>query len=158
MRILIQRVSEARVVVGGQTVGQIGLGLLALVGAARGDDEAVVGFLAEKMLGLRIFGDDQGKMNLSVGEIGGAILLVSQFTLLGDCRRGRRPSFAGAAEPALAECLFLSLGRRLEASVPVSYGRFGAHMAVSLVNDGPVTFMLEKVTASPGGDGQSPSS
>jgi D-tyrosyl-tRNA(Tyr) deacylase len=147
---LLQRVTEARVTVDGGEVGRIGPGLLALVGAARGDDEAAADWLAEKILGLRIFGDAEGKMNLSVREIGGSILLVSQFTLLADCRRGRRPSFVGAAEPALANDLYLYLGRYLENHVPVAYGVFGAHMAVSLVNDGPVTIMLEK--APPGGE------
>jgi D-tyrosyl-tRNA(Tyr) deacylase len=144
VKILIQRVSEARVSIENQVIGQIGPGLLALVGAAHGDDESTANWLAEKMLGLRIFGDQEEKMNLSVKEVQGAILLVSQFTLLADCRKGRRPSFVGAAEPEQALNLYRYLGRYLENHVPVAYGRFGAHMAVSLTNDGPVTIMLEK--------------
>jgi D-tyrosyl-tRNA(Tyr) deacylase len=142
-------VTEARVEVEGQAIGRIGRGFLALVGAARGDDLASADWLAEKTLGLRVFSDAEGKMNLSVQEIRGAILLVSQFTLLADCRRGRRPSFIGAAEPDLARSLYHHLGRRLEDHVPVAYGSFGAHMAVSLVNDGPVTIMLEKSPGDP---------
>ncbi|MDR0621922.1 MAG: D-tyrosyl-tRNA(Tyr) deacylase [Deltaproteobacteria bacterium] len=149
MKVLLQRVTEAKVLVDGQTVGQIGQGLLALVGAAHGDDEATCDWLAEKILGLRIFSDPEGKMNLSVKETQGAILLVSQFTLLADCRKGRRPSFAGAAEPGLAKDLYLYLGRYLENHLPVAYGIFGAHMAVSLINDGPVTVMLEKSPSEP---------
>jgi D-tyrosyl-tRNA(Tyr) deacylase len=148
VKILIQRVTKASVLVEGEVIGSIGHGILALVGAAHGDDEKSADWLADKLLGLRIFYDEEGKMNRSVTEVGGSILLVSQFTLLGDCRKGRRPSFTQAAAPEIANELYLYLGRQLERSVPVSYGRFAAHMEVSLVNDGPVTFMLEKSPAS----------
>jgi D-tyrosyl-tRNA(Tyr) deacylase len=135
---------EASVTVDGEMTGQIGSGLLALVGVAQGDDEATVDWAAEKMLGLRIFGDEAGKMNLSVADVGGSILLVSQFTLLGDCRKGRRPSFVLAAPPELANRLYEYLGRVLAQKVPVAFGRFAAHMKVSLINDGPVTMILER--------------
>ncbi|MDR2386005.1 MAG: D-tyrosyl-tRNA(Tyr) deacylase [Deltaproteobacteria bacterium] len=144
MKVLIQRVSQAQVEVDEQIVGQIGPGLLALVGAAHGDDQACCEFLAEKILGLRIFDDGEGKMNLSVKDVQGSILLVSQFTLLADTRKGRRPSFVGAADPELAKALYLHMGRYLENHLPVAYGVFKAHMKVALVNDGPVTIMLEK--------------
>jgi D-tyrosyl-tRNA(Tyr) deacylase len=144
VKVLLQRVSEASVAVEGQETGRIGQGFLALVGAARGDDEATADWLAEKLLGLRVFSDAEGKMNLSLKDIQGSVLLVSQFTLLADTRKGRRPSFVGAAEPEVAKSLYEYMGRYLENHVPVKYGIFGAHMAVSLLNDGPVTIMLEK--------------
>jgi D-tyrosyl-tRNA(Tyr) deacylase len=122
---------------------------LILVGVARGDDEASADHLADKILNLRIFDDDAGRMNRSLAEIGGSALVVSQFTLYGDCRRGRRPSFVEAAEAALAEKLYERLADRLAASVPTAKGRFGANMRVSLVNDGPVTLMLEKSPSAP---------
>jgi D-tyrosyl-tRNA(Tyr) deacylase len=142
-------VAWANVRVAGSEIGRIGPGLLALVGVASGDDEPTVDYLAAKLLGLRIFDDNSGRMNLSVQEVGGSILVVSQFTLLGECRRGRRPSFTGAAEPLLAKRLYERLGAQLALSVPVSYGCFGAQMEVSLLNDGPVTFILEKSPSDP---------
>ena len=147
MKVLLQRVSQASVSVDSQVTGQIGRGLLALIGAAHGDDEAAADWLAEKTLGLRIFYDTEGKMNLSVKDVQGSILLVSQFPLLADTRKGKRPSFTGAASPAEAERLYQYFGRYLENHVPVAYGVFGAHMAVTLTNDGPVTIMLEKSPA-----------
>ncbi|MDR3203212.1 MAG: D-tyrosyl-tRNA(Tyr) deacylase [Deltaproteobacteria bacterium] len=143
MKALIQRVSQAGVMVEGKTIAQIGPGLLVFLGVAQEDDRSSADYLAEKILGLRIFSDLNGKMNHSLIEIGGAILLVSQFTLLGDCRKGRRPSFTGAAEPKKAEDLYEYMAWRLGQSAPVSLGRFGANMAVNLVNDGPVTIILE---------------
>jgi len=144
MRAVVQRVSRARVRVAGETVGEIGPGLLVLVGAATGDTPADAAALADKLGGLRIFPDDEGRMNRSVGEAGGAVLVVSQFTLLGDLRRGRRPSFTGAAPPEEAEPLVDLVAEHLRsAGVPCATGRFRAHMEVELLNDGPVTLMLE---------------
>jgi D-tyrosyl-tRNA(Tyr) deacylase len=144
MRAVIQRVSQAQVQVAGETVGAITHGLLVLLGVQQGDTMQDVHYLASKIITLRIFEDDQGKMNRDVREQQGAILAVSQFTLYADCRKGRRPSFAQAAAPPLARQLyeaFLAAVARL--GVPVAHGVFGAHMAVSLVNDGPVTILLE---------------
>ncbi len=144
MRAVIQRVSSASVSVEGRTVGEIGAGLLVLLGVARGDAEREAVWTADKIAGLRIFEDDGGKMNLSVQEVGGAVLVVSQFTLLADCRKGRRPSFVGAAPPEEAERLYRMVADRLrETGLPVETGLFQAHMQVSLVNDGPVTVILE---------------
>jgi D-aminoacyl-tRNA deacylase len=144
MRACIQRVSRAQVTVNGETCGRIDLGLLVLLGVVRGDHEADARQLAQKIVSLRIFEDSKGKMNLSVGEVGGAMLIVSQFTLAGDCRKGRRPSFDSAATPELAERLFgLFVQAVAEQGVPVATGRFRAHMTVELVNDGPVTFVVE---------------
>lgn len=140
---LLQRVSAARVEVDGETVGAIEAGLLVLVGVERGDSEAQADRLLERLLGYRVFADADGKMNLSVREIGGGLLLVPQFTLAADTRKGMRPSFTPAAPPAEGERLFgylLAQARRQHA--PVASGRFGAHMQVSLTNDGPVTFWL----------------
>ena len=144
MRACVQRVSEASVTVDGQVSGQIACGLVVLLGVARDDsaDDAIL--LADKIVGLRIFEDDDGKMNRSLVEAGGALLVVSQFTLLGDCRKGRRPSFVGAAEPELAEQLyeaFVAAVRNMD--VDVATGVFRAHMDVSLTNDGPVTLLLD---------------
>jgi D-tyrosyl-tRNA(Tyr) deacylase len=125
-------------------IGAIGPGLLVLVGVGQGDSEKEADWLAEKIVNLRVFSDEEDQMNLSLLEVKGAVLLVSQFTLLGDCRKGRRPGFSQAAAPAEAERLYKYLGQRLTDSVPVSYGEFGAHMKISLVNDGPVTFLIEK--------------
>ena len=140
---LIQRVSGARVAVGGETVGAIGRGILALVGVERGDGEAEVARLADKVLTYRIFADAEGKMNLSLLDIQGGLLAVSQFTLAADTRSGTRAGFSTAAVPALAEQLFKSFLEKTRARVKTETGRFGAHMQVSLVNDGPVTFWLQ---------------
>lgn len=141
---LIQRVSEARVDVDGVTVGAIGAGLLALIGVQPGDGEAQVQRLLERVLGYRVFADAQGRMNRSLADTGGGLLLVSQFTLAADTRSGMRPGFSTAAAPAEAERWFnrlIELARARHAGVET--GRFGAHMQVRLVNDGPVTFRLE---------------
>lgn len=142
----MQRVSRASVTVAGETVGEIGPGLLALAGFARGDNEAEVRWMADKLAGLRVFSDDRGRMNRSVVDVGGEALVVSQFTLYGDAAKGRRPSFARAAPPEIAVRLYESfvaaLGRRLPN--PVRTGRFGAAMEVELVADGPVTLLLER--------------
>lgn len=136
--------SEAAVTVEGEVVGAIGPGLLVLVGVEPTDDVGDVGVAAEKIAGLRLFADDSGLMNRSILETGGEALVVSQFTLLGDARRGRRPSFTGAATPDRAAPLVEDLARRLaDGGVPTQTGRFGARMAVTLVNDGPVTLLLE---------------
>jgi D-tyrosyl-tRNA(Tyr) deacylase len=144
VRILVQRVAEARVTVDSELVGQIGAGLCALVGVSAQDNETQADSLAEKIKNLRIFADEQGKMNRSVFDLGGEVLVISQFTLYGDVRKGNRPSFTEAAEPARAQSLYEHLVDRLRANgLTVATGRFGAHMKVSLVNDGPVTLMLE---------------
>ncbi|MDQ3507093.1 MAG: D-aminoacyl-tRNA deacylase [Actinomycetota bacterium] len=146
MRIVLQRVKEASVSVDGELVSEIGAGLLLLVGVAEGDSKTEADWLAEKVAGLRTFNDGDGKMNLGVSDVGGEILAVSQFTLLGDVRRGKRPSFIKAARPEEAEPLFDYFCERLrDAGVSsVLTGRFGAMMDVSLVNDGPVTIFLER--------------
>ena len=146
MRIVLQRVKEASVTVAGEKVSEIGPGLLLLVGVAHGDGEAEADWLAEKISGLRIMADEEGKMNLSVRDAGGAVLAVSQFTLLADTRKGKRPSFVGAAPPEEAARLFDYFCERLRAAGvgPVETGRFGAMMDVALVNDGPVTIILER--------------
>jgi D-aminoacyl-tRNA deacylase len=146
VRVVLQRVKNASVTVGGERVSEIGAGLLLLVGVAMGDREAEADWLAEKISGLRIFNDGEGKMNLSVRDVGGEVLAVSQFTLLADTRKGKRPSFVGAAAPEKAERLFDYFCERLrEADArPVKTGVFGAMMDVALVNDGPVTIILER--------------
>ncbi len=146
MRIVLQRVSEASVTVEGERISEIGFGLLLLVGVAQADGEAEADWLAEKIAGLRIMGDEEGKMNRSVTDVGGAVLAVSQFTLLADTRKGKRPSFIGAARPEEAERLFDHFCERLRAAGVdrVETGRFGAMMSVALVNDGPVTIVLER--------------
>ena len=149
MRVVIQRVRSAQVEVEGQVVGQIGAGLLLFVGITAADTEAKLDWMARKCLGLRIFPSpehpESGRWDASVAEIQGALLVVSQFTLYGDCRKGRRPSFDKAASPALAEPLYYQFIDRLKTSgMTVATGQFGAHMAVSLVNDGPVTLLLER--------------
>ncbi|MCB9729829.1 MAG: D-tyrosyl-tRNA(Tyr) deacylase [Deltaproteobacteria bacterium] len=151
MRAVVQRVSEARVDVEGdgglETVGATLDGapaLLVLLGAGAGDDERDVAWMASKIVGLRIFEDAEGKMNLGLGEVGGSMLVVSQFTLYGDCRKGRRPSFVGALEPGAAERLVDAFVARCRESVPhVATGRFRTHMHVRSVNDGPVTLLLD---------------
>ncbi|HWA97634.1 MAG TPA: D-aminoacyl-tRNA deacylase [Pirellulales bacterium] len=140
----MQRVTEAQVTVDGETVGRIGPGLLVLLGVAAGDTDDDVRSMAEKITSLRVFDDEAGKMNRSLGEVGGAMLVVSQFTLLGDCRKGRRPSYTDAAEPTLAVQLYESFVAAVRAlGVQVETGRFRAMMQVSLVNDGPVTLLLD---------------
>jgi D-tyrosyl-tRNA(Tyr) deacylase len=144
MRSCIQRVSEARVTVDGQLTGQIGRGLVVLLGVGAGDSQTEVSWLADKIIGLRVFEDDAGKMNRSIEDVGGAMLVVSQFTLYGDCRKGRRPSFIDAAPPELAENLYNDFVARLRAAgIEVATGRFREHMQVSLVNDGPVTLWID---------------
>jgi D-aminoacyl-tRNA deacylase len=149
MRLLIQRVSEAWVEVEGQTTGSIGPGLLVFVGVSRTDVEADADYLAAKLAGLRIFHDSGGKMNLSVQQAGGGILLVSQFTLYGDCRRGRRPSFDAAAPPERAQALYNYFVETVrKGPVPVETGVFQADMRVYLVNNGPVTLLLDSAERS----------
>lgn len=144
MRVVIQRVSEASVTVDQQTVGAIGQGLMVLLGVAQGDTSQEAKALAEKTAGLRIFEDDAGKMNRSVEEIGGSLLVVSQFTLLGDCRKGRRPGFTDAAPPELADQLYEEYVAALRSrGINVATGVFRADMQVALVNDGPVTMLLD---------------
>lgn len=144
MRALIQRVTGAAVRVDGTVVGEIGAGLLILVCAVAGDDEAKPAALAAKVAKLRVFRDEAGKMNRSLRDVGGAALVVSQFTLAADTSRGNRPGFSGAADPATGERLYEAFAQAMrDEGVPVATGRFGADMAVSLVNDGPVTIMVD---------------
>ncbi len=144
MRACIQRVCRARVTVGGEVCGRIGPGMLVLLGVAKGDTEADARQLAQKIAGLRIFEDQQEKMNLALGDVDGAMLVVSQFTLLGDCRKGRRPSFVAAAPPELAEELYrIFVDAVARQGIEVATGRFREHMQVELVNDGPVTLLVE---------------
>lgn len=144
MRILIQRVIEAQVAVDQEVIGRIGPGLVVLLGVAKGDTAAQAVRLAERLLAYRIFEDEEGRMNRSIQEINGAFLVVSQFTLVADVAKGTRPGFSTAAPPDLAETLYRTFVDRLAASgLTVETGRFGAHMVVSLHNDGPVTFLLE---------------
>ena len=146
MRIFLQRVKNASVTVGGERISEIGPGLLLLVGVASGDGEPAADWLAEKVAGLRVFADESGRMNLGVRETGGEVLAVSQFTLLADTRKGRRPSFVEAAPPEEAEPLFDYFRERLRTAgvETVRTGRFGAMMDVALTNDGPVTIILER--------------
>jgi D-tyrosyl-tRNA(Tyr) deacylase len=144
MRAVVQRVAEASVEVGGEDVGRIGQGLLALVGVARDDGAADAEYIAGKVVDLRVFEDADGRMNRSVRDVGGAVLLVSQFTLCGDARKGRRPSWDGAAPPETARTFYEDLARRLrDAGLRVETGRFQASMRVHLINDGPVTVLLD---------------
>ena len=144
MRVVIQRVTEARVTVADKIVGQIGAGLCVFLGVGASDDEANGSYLTDKIIHLRIFEDEQGKMNRSVIDVRGEILVVSQFTLYGDAKTGNRPSFSGAAPPAQAQPLYDYFISRLQASgLKISSGQFQARMVVSLINDGPVTLILE---------------
>lgn len=144
MRCVVQRVSRASVTVAGERVSEIGRGFMVLVGALEGDGEEDARYCADKIAGLRVFEDDAEKMNLSVADVGGEVLLVSQFTLLGDARHGRRPSFSHAARPEVAEPLCDRVRDLLiERGVPTCTGRFRTHMEVELVNDGPVTILLD---------------
>ncbi len=144
MRAVVQRVSRAKVTVAGEIAGEIGLGLLVLLGVGREDSEANVDYLAEKIVGLRIFEDDAGKMNRSVLDVGGAVLVVSQFTLYGDARKGKRPSFDDAAPPQRARELYEYFVEKIRAAgLRCETGRFQEMMAVELVNEGPVTILLD---------------
>ena len=144
MRLVIQRVKSASVRVAGETVSSIGKGLLVFAGSQEGDGDGDIRFCAEKIRGLRVFEDENEKMNLSVADVGGEVLLVSQFTLLGDARHGRRPSFSNAEAPEAADALYNRLVEALRADgVRVETGRFQTHMEVELVNDGPVTILLD---------------
>jgi D-tyrosyl-tRNA(Tyr) deacylase len=144
LRACIQRVTAAKVIVAGETVGEICRGLLVLLGVAAQDNDEDLRWMVEKIIGLRIFNDADGKMNLALSDVGSELLVVSQFTLLGDCRKGRRPSFIAAAPPEKAERMydeFVAAARQL--GVRVATGRFRAHMEVELVNDGPVTLVID---------------
>ena len=144
MRAIVQRVIRAQVSVGEEVVGRIGPGLLVLLGVAKTDTQADADYLAGKIVGLRIFDDENGKMNLSLPEIGGSVLAVSQFTLYGDVRKGRRPSFDAAAPPQVANELYEYFVRKIrEAGLACETGRFQAMMKVDLVNDGPVTILMD---------------
>lgn len=144
MRAVVQRVTEASVTVEGNGISSIGPGLMVLLGVEKGDTEKDGAYLADKLAGLRIFEDENEKMNLSVQQVGGSILLVSQFTLLGDVRHGKRPSFTQAAPPKEADALYEDLADKLrQKGIPVETGQFQAHMEVALVNDGPVTILLD---------------
>jgi D-tyrosyl-tRNA(Tyr) deacylase len=143
-RVVAQRVRSASVTVGGRRVGSIGVGLVILLGIRRGDTDSEVNRLADKMALIRIFDDQQGKMNLAASDVGGSMLVVSQFTLYADGRRGRRPSFAQSAPADIAEPLYEQFASRLsELGYPVERGEFGAHMTVAMENDGPVTIVLD---------------
>ena len=147
MRVVLQRVSRAEVRVSGGVTGKIGAGFLVLAGFAPADTEATLDWMAEKILGLRLFSDAEGKMNLDLDEAGGGLLIVSQFTLYGDARKGRRPSFTDAASPAVALRLyerFVALLRERSGGMRIETGEFGAMMEIELVNDGPVTLILDK--------------
>jgi D-tyrosyl-tRNA(Tyr) deacylase len=146
VRVVLQRVSRGEVRIDGATVGRIGPGYVVLVGFGGGDDPQTLEWMADKIVGLRLFADEDGRMNLDVDDVGGELLLVSQFTLYGDARKGRRPSFTDAAPPDAAALLYERFLRLLEDRVPgrVESGEFGAMMEVDLVNDGPVTLLLER--------------
>jgi D-tyrosyl-tRNA(Tyr) deacylase len=148
VRAILYRVASARVLVNAEVVGEIGAGLLVLVGVARDDGPAEAGWLADKVAGLRVFEDAGGKMNRSLVEAGGAALVVSQFTLYGDARKGRRPSFVAAARPQRAEPLVAAVAERLAAAgVKIATGRFGAEMTIESTGDGPVTILLDSARA-----------
>jgi D-tyrosyl-tRNA(Tyr) deacylase len=144
MRFVCQRVLEAQVKVNDRVVGQISRGLLVYLGVGKGDTESDAQFMADKLVNLRIFPDDAGKMNLSVQDIGGAVLLISNFTLHGDCRKGRRPGFDAASEPETAQQLYDKVAQLIkQQGIPVAKGVFGEYMHVSSINDGPVNFVLD---------------
>lgn len=148
MRAVVQRVKRGSVTVAGEVVGAIGLGHVVLLGVARADTEADADYMADKVAGLRVFEDEQGKMNRSIADVGGAVLAISQFTLYGDVRRGRRPGFDRAGRPEQAEPLYQRFVQRLRAAgLQVETGRFQTHMEVDLVNDGPVTILLDSEKA-----------
>ena len=144
MRAVIQRVNNASVTVSGKVIGKIGKGLLVFLGVGEGDTEADLKYIADKTVGLRIFSDTDDKMNLSVGDIGGEVLVVSQFTLYGDCRKGKRPSFTSSMEPKGAEKMYEDFIKTIESNgIKTAHGEFGADMQVSILNDGPVTILLD---------------
>lgn len=144
MRAVLQRVKNASVSVDGEVIGSIGEGILIFLGVADSDTEADMKYIADKMINLRIFGDDKGKMNFSVSDIGGELLIVSQFTLYGDCRKGRRPDFTSAGKPDFARSMYENFIEYCKASgLKTEHGSFGADMQVELINDGPVTIMLD---------------
>ena len=144
MKAVIQRVSSASVTVANKKISEIGFGLLILLGIAREDEERDIDYLVKKTAGLRIFKDEEKNMNLSIQDVGGAILVVSQFTLCADTRKGRRPAFVGAAEPIMAENMYDQYCQKIRLlNIPVSKGQFGASMDVGLINDGPVTIILD---------------
>jgi D-aminoacyl-tRNA deacylase len=143
MKAVVQRVTRSRVTVEDQEIGSIGMGMMVLLGVAQDDDEADADWLVDKIAGLRIFEDDHGKMNRAITDVNGQILVVSQFTLMGDCRKGRRPSFVQAAAPDKAEALYNRFVQNImDKDIGVQTGRFGAAMKVALVNDGPVTLIV----------------
>jgi D-tyrosyl-tRNA(Tyr) deacylase len=145
MRMVLQRVTEASVTVAGKVVGKVGKGIAVLLGVAKGDTEKEADYLANKLVNLRIFEDNVGKMNLSVQDIGGELLVISQFTLLGDCRKGRRPGFSDAAPPEEADRLYMYFVEQLRAKgFKVETGQFQAMMLVKIYNDGPVTFVIDR--------------
>lgn len=144
MKAVIQRVSRGNVSIDGETTGAIRQGFVVLLGVAEGDEQADAEYLVEKISNLRVFEDPGGKMNLSIGDIGGSMLVISQFTLLADCRKGRRPSFVGAAGQETANELYTYFIQQMQArQIPVETGRFGARMTVSIENDGPVTIIID---------------
>lgn len=144
MRAVIQRVSRAAVSVDGELIGSIGEGLLVFLGVGEGDTDRDLKYTADKTVGLRIFSDEEGKMNLSVKDIGGEVLVISQFTLYGDCRKGKRPSFTSSMEPAAAEKMYEEFIEYVKnEGISVCHGSFGADMKVELLNDGPVTILLD---------------
>ena len=144
MKAVVQRVAESSCTVEGEVTGAIEQGLMVLIGVAEGDSEADGKWIAEKVAGLRIFNDEDGKFNLSLMDVGGAILAISQFTLLGDCKKGRRPSFAKAAKPEEANALYeFVMDQWRVMGIQVEVGRFGAHMDIQLINDGPVTLIVD---------------
>ncbi len=144
MRAVVQRVSRAKVTVDGEITGEIACGFVVLLGVAEGDTQTDVIYMAQKIVGLRVFEDPDGKMNLGLADVGGGMLVVSQFTLLGDTRKGRRPSFIAAARPEVADALYRSLIAEVQGQgIQVATGRFQTHMDVELVNDGPVTLLID---------------